>query len=513
MMRGRIFDGEVARIIQNTTRAAKDPNAIANFLRGYTRWWQGILTLRPGFHARNIMGNWMMTFMRLGPRAMNPNYALDGAAAAAKELQGDTRWASALKTMMREPGMRSRLSRDYGGYTVDELAEKARRYGVISRTTHAGDPTDVPDVALKRAKGDPRRWATGAFEASRNFGAVTESAQRMGYMLAKLDEFVRRGVRITDDEIEFVAMDARKGLVDYQDLTPTEQRFGKTLFPFYAWTRHAAFLMVDNIIHHPGNMAMLEKGLEAIGETVGGGDIERASMAPWMREMNLRPSGEIDGKQMMFALGQPWTELNLFDVGAKGGAVGMLGEIIERANPLVKGTVEAVTKRNLFFDKEVAGFERAPRALQVLRQFPRVLLVLDGAARIGWNPRRGMGFTDQHGRPREDNQGRLLMDGPTARILENYFPVLDYIGRAVAGPAWALEQLGVNTNRALGETKPEATDEDNLRRFLQGLSWLTGVTIREHNPRVEAFYRRQEALERMRQERRAQGRGPRIITQ
>lgn len=501
---GWVFDREVRDILQRTVEATGDDlHVIGRALRNYTTWIKGMLTLRPGFHVRNLVSNQAMMFLREGPRAFSMRFLRPGLVGAAHQLRGaESGLTRAADGVLDKLQVKRALQWEFGEYTVAELADWARKHGVISRISKAGDPRDLYGRVKQRSAANPLRWQEAAFEGSKNAGALIESAQRFSLFLMEIDRMARPGLRLTEAELEAATFAARRWMVDYNDLTEFEQRFVKHFVPFYAWMRYNVRNIVEGIVDAPGLYAAAFKSQESLSDFLSGDiEVDYDQIPEWIRDQGSVPVGRgEDGKVILANLGMPWSDLNMFAVTMPGrgeldlprlDAVELIGELASRAHPTVRSWFEAATGRSLFDEQDLTGVVEVPRALRGLEAAPKVLALLDGIGRVVWSP-RGVGFVDAQGRPNEDRRGRLVMDGRAAQILENHLPTLEWLGRALDGPVWMLERAGVAVEEALDDARLGRDDYDNFDEFLRLLSWYAGVSARQIDPAWEPRRRQRE---------------------
>lgn len=513
-LEGWVYDKEVRDILERTVDATgADIQVVGRALRNYTTWLKGILTLRPGFHARNAISNQAMMYLREGPRAFSLRFLRPGLVGAVHQLVGPesrlTRAADAALTKLQQKRV---LQWKFGEHTVEELSDWAVKHGVISRISQAGDPRDLYGEAKRRSAANPLRWQDALFDASKNTGALIESMQRFSLFLMEVDRLVKPGLRLTEGELEWATFAARRWMVDYNNLTEFEQKFMKHLIPFYAWMRFNVKNVVEGIIDAPGLYASAFKGQESLSEFISG-DLEPdyEELPDWVRDAGSVPVGRgEDGQIVMANLGMPWNDLNMFalTMPAQGeldlprlDAVELVRELASRAHPAVQSAFEVATGKTLFRDRSLERQAPVPRALRGLEAAPRVLAFLDGVARVGWSPTKGLGFVDPAGRPYEDSRGRLMMDAKAAHALSNFLPVLKWLGQALDGPIWLAEQAGVAVEEALDNARLGRDDYDNLDEFLRLLSWYAGVAATQVDPRQVAFRRQQERRREQREQR------------
>ena len=160
--------------------------------------------------------------------------------------------------------------------------------------------------------------------------------------------------------------------------------------------------------------------------------------------------------------------------------------------------------------RDLTGFTDAPRSLRALERAPALLRLLDEVAKVGWS-RRGLGFTDEFGAPREDKRGRLMVDGRMAAVLENHIPVLEWLGRALDGPVWLAEQAGLAVEESLDRMQLGRDDYDGLDEFLRILSFYGGIAGVQVDPAEVRRRRLEEALRERRRARALRARRQRVI--
>lgn len=516
-LQGYVFDGQVAQMIQRAVDITKGPNQqwYAKMMRDYSSWIKSVMTLRPGFHTRNIFSNWIMISLREGGRAFRPRYLWAGLAGALKQVGG----GKVSKAVSQNPQMRKSLQMRIGEHTVEELAEYAREKGVISRISMITDEDNAfGDMFMKqrgRAIVNPLRWQRKAFDVSRDFGTTVESSQRFSMFLMEADKMAQRGMRLTEGELEFAAFEARKWMVDYQDLTEFEQRVLRYVRPFYTWWRKSVPMMIEGIIDAPGLYATAIKGFDALSDVIAGEeDPNRANVPDWLRGLDAQFIGRRgdEGEAVFLDFGAPFSSFDdwfggiTFPKAGEGVApqidgVEMLRSVATAAHPSLASLIEVTTDKDLFYDRDLSGFAAAPGLLRNLKAGgPELLQTLDGILRLAGS-RRGFGLTDERGNPRLDQEGRLMMDAKWAKVLERHIPTLRWLGQAIRGPVLAAEKAGLAVEETLNEVGIGPDDYEGLDEFLKVLSFYAGVGGHQIDPRQEQYWRIREWRDRRRQER------------
>ena len=514
---GYFFDREVYEIIQRTVRITEgdDMDGFRKLMDNYLNWWKGVVTARPGFHARNAATNQILLFLREGLQAFDPRLMAAGAAGASYALSGrGAELIGVVEKGLGKVGVGRALNMNVGQRTVREWSDYALNEGIISRFAHSGDPV-VADEKIKAAQlVNPFNRRFLPYQWSQQAGSMIESSQRFQMFLSELKKTARKGLDHTDAEIEFAKMEAKKWMIDYTDLTQWEKGVMRRAIPFYAWVRHIVPNVIQGIVETPYMYGVLPK-VQNAAELEGGPPQE--NRPEWMRDLGLVPvtEGEDPGAFVMGSGNFPTADLSIvpFTFPSSGFlAPSLRGDKLVRelagmAHPLIQTLVEVATERDLFTGGDLDRFKEVPRAMRMLEASPKLLSFLDGVARVGWSRRYGLGLVDDRGEPREDERGRLMMDAKLASVLENNLPLLDSIGRALDGPEQILDALGVSTEEALEQMTGARDDYDGLDEFLRILSFYGGALAYQHNEprsqrrRAASIYNR--AQDQQREDRRA----------
>ena len=505
-LEGYFFDREVYEIIQRTVRITEgdDMDGFRKLMDNYLSWWKGVVTARPGFHARNAATNQILLFLREGLQAFNPRFMAAGAAGASYALSGrGAELIGVVEKGLGKVGVGRALNMKVGQRTVREWSDYSLNEGIISRFAHSGDPV-VADEKLKAVQlANPLDRRFLPYQWSQQAGSMIESSQRFQMFLLELKKTARKGLDHTDAEIEFAKMEAKKWMIDYTDLTQWEKGVMRRAIPFYAWVRHIVPNVIQGIVETPYMYGVLPK-MQNAAELEGGPP--RENRPEWMRDLGLVPvtEGEDPGAFVMGSGNFPTADLSIVPLTFPSSgflAPSLRGDKLVRelagmAHPLIQTLVEVATERDLFTGGDLDRFKEVPRAMRMLEGSPKLLAFLDGVARVGWSRRHGLGLVNDRGEPREDERGRLMMDARLVSVLENNLPLLDSIGRALDGPEQVLDALGVSTEEALEQMTGARDDYDGLDEFLRVLSFYGGALAYQHDEprsqrhRAAGIYRR-----------------------
>lgn len=217
-----------------------------HFLRAYDTvqriWKTYTLGIFPSYHTRNEVGD-LWNSVVLG--GTNPRWFGD----AAHVLSAGSALGDAMKL---NPDRIFTL----GGkrYTGRELSALAERMGVTS----SGIMSEVADrIGTMRTM--PRTfWEAAGHSVSHNaaldlankVGSFRENTTRLGTFMDRLAKGMSP---------EQAALETKKFLFDYQELTAFERDVLRRFFPFYSWTRMNTPLQVEYLLRKPGALAGVEK--------------------------------------------------------------------------------------------------------------------------------------------------------------------------------------------------------------------------------------------------------------
>lgn len=166
---------------------------------------------------------------------------------------------------------------------------------------------------------------------------------------AKLGLFIQRknaGFKTVD-----AAIDVRKFLFDYSDLTDFERNVWKRLFPFYTWTRKNMPLQVAMLIHEPRKFSLIPKVKKAIENSMDDEPMDPSLLPEWLREAYpIYFGSDGNGTQRFFKL-EGW--LPSVDINK----LARPQEIpVELASPLFKTPIELIVNFDTFREQQIKEF-------------------------------------------------------------------------------------------------------------------------------------------------------------
>jgi hypothetical protein len=317
----------LARRIEDISKVV-EPTEVAPLLRvaeKVTQEWKSLALLHPSWTVFNTVGNLVLALS--GPNGVNP-------ATLTRQMGRNFRSTVRLLTHKGNPSVLRTLSFDVGGRAIDgeTMLQMLREHRIIGTNLAAEHglrlydgrllrPASLPAVdtavsgPLTRGRLRPRaaaedlstdwrfffdswRGEEGAGKA-RAGAAATGVVARDRYMRwlvspwfrsnQAAEESVRAAVFMAHlDDGNDAAEAARRtiySMFDYTDLTHVEERYFRTLFPFYAWTKNNLALQLKLLGERPGVAAIAPKLQVAMDEALSGEQNAPMHMRPrWMRE-------------------------------------------------------------------------------------------------------------------------------------------------------------------------------------------------------------------------------------
>jgi len=324
-LKGFAATADVAQALEKTYFSYSKLGPLQDALRTWNKAQnalKGVLTYANiAFHSRNAVSNvWLALQGGLrNPLSISKAYGLMGRAGKlrAKGLSGEK--------LYKALGKDGKIYKEF----VDEaLGGTGAFYGDIERTL----------------KG--QNWV---FELGGKFGTFVEDSGKMALFLDLRKQGFTKDV---------AAMEVRKFLFDYGDLTDVERVLFKSVIPFYAWMRNNLPMQLAMLIRKPATVSVVGKVKTAIEDMVEGEPMNEALLPEWMKEgFSIYLGENPDGLKNYLSL-QNW--LPTIDVSK----VFRPGEIImEGLSPMIKVPIEIFTNYDFFFEKQLQEFEGERRTV------------------------------------------------------------------------------------------------------------------------------------------------------
>lgn len=507
-LEGFVFDYDVAEIFDRALKiTGRDRNIFMRGMKSYANWWKGVVTSTTGFHARNFMSNTMTQFLRHGTRAFDKNEIMQSTAAVTYALRQADPKALLSEIGADEGWVNKLLGMRVGNLSIRELADEARRLGVISENTMGFSGQNILE---KVAGKEGFSMTTGPIRrASRQIGNYTENISRFqSFLIDYADNFTADISKITPENLlkvegptlEWAAEQAKKWFLDYGDLSEFEQGFLKNVIPFYSWIRKNVVNQISGVTIYPEMYSLLPK-IENLMEYEDP-EYDPALVPDWMREAGAFPIGRTEtGEFRFFKPDFAHKDLNLIPLEWEEGSIfprfnfqETKDTIINATAPWLRDIASRMTRENgysFLYKEDLAETADAPYLMRLIASRPGMITLLDGLLR-----RVGI----ENGAHMDVEDGKLQIDGKFAQTLQEYLPVLRqleflfYLPQAapVIGPI--LEETIKNVTYAEGAY-------EGTELTMQMLSYYLGVKTIDKDIELEKqrlgrdiYFRARDAL-------------------
>lgn len=489
-LEGYLFDKEVGDIL-NRAASMVDPANFGLFRRlihNYTMWWKGIVTMTTGFHARNFYSNQAVMFQKHGLKAWNPEYMQAGLAGVAYALR-KTNPAKLLEQVGGdEKWLNMWLAKRYGNFSVRELADEALRRGVIAeaqmgfgakglveKMKSLGEKPNLNPFSLKFVGRDVSYRVGSVVENWPRFQAFVmdyagAAKKHLDPMLDDAGRFAADG-----DAFKYASKEAKKLLLDYEDLTGFERDVMKNIIPFYTWLRKSIAVQIDLALNYPELYSTIPKMMDAF--EMDHVEVDRTILPEFMQQLGMFPAMETDeGLLGMFNPNFPMQEINKIPIMFEEGKIfphmtldELRDDIINAVHPGIKGFASMMTEKgyDFFYRRELDSQADAPLLIRYFVSRPKAMEMVDGLLRFVGK--------DDGLNARIDENGKLEIDARLAHNLENFVPLFrrleDVILLGLEVGSW----FGPGMEDAL-ETFTQAQDDyEGVSQSFQVLSRWAGV--------------------------------------
>lgn len=200
-------------------------------------WKSMATTVRLPFHLRNMYSNWWQAYA-----AGIPSYRLADAMARSAGIQ-----SGALKSV------------NLGGkvFKRHQLIKTMEDVGVLNKGWIASDININNMKELSNVIRFGRFKNLNPVELGRNFGRAIENNARVAVFMDQVSK---------GKSFEEAALQTKKYLFDYTELTDIEKNFFRRAIPFYSWMRKNIPLQIETLLTKPQKIQRLGKALNAYGE-------------------------------------------------------------------------------------------------------------------------------------------------------------------------------------------------------------------------------------------------------
>lgn len=318
-LKGLAFPESVQKIMDSTYEKFSTMESVNEFLKkldAVQNVWKKTATFwNPAFHFRNGVSNQWQLF--LGD-ALNPVDAL----AAGKMMFKNRR---TLEAEIKAGGKLSKDAKIWKMFTDD--------FGLGGTGWVGGDI----EQQLTKLKINPIDKLGG------KVGEAVEDSAKLTMFLNRL----RKGY-IPEE----AALDVRKFLFDYGDLSDIERQYFKRALPFYTWTRNNIPLQVSMLIQKPGKFSMIDKIKRGVESSQEDKPMDAKYLPEWMKEAYPVYFGK-DGKGL-----QRFFQAEGFIPAVDLNKIGRMHEtVMDLLSPLIKTPLELAANYDFFYERQIKEFE------------------------------------------------------------------------------------------------------------------------------------------------------------
>jgi hypothetical protein len=201
--------------------------------------------------------------------------------------------------------------------TAEQLYVNAWHRGLLKDANQLEDIFGESRIGWKPLGGKVHDAAASAAEYREHF-------IRLSHFTAAVNKSLKRGRKNLDDIFDDAAAEVRKWHPDGTDLTRFEQKYMRSIVPFYSWLRKSTPLLVESLVTRPAKALAYPRGIVAIQNMLG---IDATVQDPfpddqlfpeWIRGYGIGPIGDAEspnpfsawwgnlGKNMMNINGEPY---------------------------------------------------------------------------------------------------------------------------------------------------------------------------------------------------------------
>ncbi len=445
----------VRRLVEGRWRTIAQPEESVKALRSM---WQGYIgawkryTLFPflEYHTRNVVGDLWNGWMQGWKPSQMAGDLIDAKDILLAEKKLGRGTASASTKTLNLPA--------YGKMDPEDVLRAAKQYGVIG----SGQYGEIIKDAVKPASKTTLGWFKKHFwdiETPVQIGSFLEDQRRLGFFLRRLRE---------GDTFQDAAKTVSSTLYDYGDLTGIERQIRTLAIPFYSWYRKNIPKQIENMIRHPGKVAVLpkakahlEKSWMVDPDNPRDNTAYEKSVPNWMEaSLPIRWRQDDQGFDEFFVLGNwiPTADLFRFVSNPRDIVMNIVGNL----NPPVQKAIEHTFNKDVFRD----------RPLDFLRDNEAGVFE-EGA------PFRGNERTNYLGKSMRTTTVSLMQLLPIARLLST----LDRIN-----PGGVFDEEGREGLGAAGQAKrrPYHVEMGSIQKWMKV---LTGIKSYPVDTQAEVLYR------------------------
>ena len=320
---GLIVDKNIYNLIKNDFRT-EELNPLLNMLNRFNNTFKKFSTFTPGFHLRNISGNFSNMYLSGVPMNKIPGLYND-----AKRLT-DKKYFNTLLTKSVDGTLSKSELKDFNlikefiqngffgkGQQIQELGE------IVEKTKNISDKNVISRVV------------DNIFKGSNDLNNYVDSINRMAlfkYAKEQPSYLAKLGINNASDAVKHV-------LFDPSNLSPFEQNVAKKIIPFYTFTKQNLVFQAQNIMKNTSKYNRLVKAFNKTYQGVG----ENKYRQYQKENFEIPIPGLTDEKGNVTTLK---SNLPLSDFGEY--LSNPLQRLVAGTNPLIKAPFEITSGKNMF---------------------------------------------------------------------------------------------------------------------------------------------------------------------
>lgn len=288
--------GKFSRGIDEFYEPLSNNKLLSLYDKGLRTWKSGVTIYSPSHHIRNMMGDMFLAWLdgvdnpvyyTKAARVLKANHGhysdIDPSKNSLSKILGEGRETQILGEILgqgnkRIPNGSGVISKvRVGGkryqLTIDQVYQMGFRHGLFPHSNviedMPGSETLMESLAAKFHPGKAGPFQPLGGRGQKMAREVSESREHYARIAHYLYALENTHANSLADLFEKSAQRVRKYHPDGLDLTTTEKRVLRRLFPFYAWTRKAIPLIVEGIATHPAKIMAYPKLMSAAQELNG----------------------------------------------------------------------------------------------------------------------------------------------------------------------------------------------------------------------------------------------------
>ena len=445
---GYAFAAKDAEYIGRAINTLGSDEGISKFLKALdkaTDWWKVLATsVNPGFHFRNFYSNHFQGWVWLGLPYLDLRVHSIAKTVARKYLYGkDEVLSRALgekvpeDKILNQAWAHGKTIRDLADYVRGTILRKEYRITELSRHEGISLIANKGKRILKRI--NPASKDSLAALVGEKVGSITESESRFAAFLVR---FKQTG------SMEQALRETQNVFVNYQRITPFEQKIMRKIIPFWSWMSRNTVNQLKFVFAQPGRYSKVAKLAVAIG---GGIDNKVPDeLQPtyfkdlWMWQL---PITLPNGTPLFFNPNYPFQDLNRLPIDFRHPKEAMdtfVKNALSSMSPYLKFPIEVVGGYDIFRGRPLERYPgyKAPVpgifqyvAKEWLNAFP------DTAEKLGLAT---------------EKNGMVTMNPRAARAIENFLPFVNNYARMLA----------------------QTPNKENYDNIFQSVSYLVGVKVK-----------------------------------